>query len=116
MIKPFVLIDPNKGIIVSLFFSTTILTKLSNLCGNGISPIERKWWDDDYKSKRVGKTFFKGEIKGIFIALLINFIFYLLFYIFGINKFYIGFIPTIPILLFINIQDGGDIYDSYFNF
>ena len=98
-------------------FGVSTLTTLGTLCGNGIFPIDRKWWDDnydlDYKSKRAGKTSLKGKIKGIFISLLINFIIYLLFYIFVITKFYIGFIVVIPIFLFINTIGGPDNPDGF---
>ena len=92
-------------------FGIFCLTTLGTLYGNGIFPIEREWWDDDYK--RLGKTTLKSRIKGIFISLLINFIIYLLFYIFVITKFYIGFILVIPIFLFINTIGGPDNPDGF---
>ena len=100
-------------IFASLVFGATTLTTLGTLFGNSIFLIERKWWNDYHKSKRVGKTSFKDRIKVIFIALLINFIFYLLFYIFALTKFYIGFIPILPIFLFINMQGGFSTFDGY---
>ena len=81
--------DTSKIIIMSILFGTTTLTTLSAVLGEG-------------------RTSLKGKIKGIFISLLINFIIYLLFYIFAITKFYIGFIVVIPIFLFINTIGGPD--------
>ena len=86
--------DTSKIILMSIFFGTTTLTTLSAVLGDGI-------------------TSFKGKIKGIFISLLINFIIYLLFYIFVITKFYIGFIVVIPIFLFINTIGGADNPDGF---
>ena len=82
-------------IILGFFaFGTTTLTTLSAVLGEG-------------------RTSFKNKIKGIFISLLINFIIYLLFYIFVITKFYIGFIVVIPIFLFINTINGPDNPDGF---
>ena len=86
--------DTSKIILMSILFGTTTLTTLSAVLGDG-------------------RTTFKGRIKGIFISLLINFIIYLLFYIFVITKFYIGFIVVIPIFLFINTIGGPDNPDGF---
>ena len=59
---------------IIIFFSGVFLATLGTLYGRGIFPIDREWWDNDYK--RLGKTTFKGRIKGIFIALLINVIYF----------------------------------------
>ena len=86
--------DTSKIIITSIFFGATTLTTLRAVL--------------DF-----GETSFKGRIKGIFISLLINFIFFFLFYIFAITKFYFGFIVVIPIFLFINTIGDSKNFDGY---
>ena len=87
--------DTSKIIIMSILFGATTLTTLRAVLDFGeLSSL-------------------KGRIKGIFISLLINFIIYLLFYIFVITKFYIGFILVIPIFLFINTIGGPDNPDGF---
>ena len=66
--------DTTKVILGFIFFSGVFLATLGTLYGRGIFPIDRECWDNDYK--RLGKTTFKGRIKGIFIALLINVIYF----------------------------------------
>ena len=92
-------------------FGISCLTTLGTLYGNGIFPIEREWWDDDYdldyKSKRAGKTSLKGKIKGIFISLIINIIFYSLFYVLAKTKMVLILFGLICIFIFFNMQDGG---------
>ena len=55
-------------------FGISCLTTLGTLYGNGIFPIEREWWDDDYRKFR--KTTFKSRIKAVFLALLIHGIYF----------------------------------------
>ena len=56
-------------LIYGVFFASTI----NSLYGGGFV-ISREWWDKDYRKFR--KTTFKSRIKGIFLALLIDSIFY----------------------------------------
>ena len=90
-------------------FGTTTLTTLGTLCGNGVFPIDREWWDDDYR--RLGKTTFKGRIKGIFISLIINIIFYSLFYVLAKTKMVLILFGLICIFIFFNTQDSGGTLD-----
>ena len=61
--------------------------------------IDRYWWDDD--KKRLGKTTFKSRIKAFLLALLLNGIGYLIYYLM-VNV--VGYHPIfflIPFIIFI---------------
>ena len=92
-------------------FGISCLTTLGTLYGNGIFPIEREWWDDDYK--RLGKTTVKSRIKGIFISLIINIIFFSLFYVLAKTKpaLGLGLFGLICVFIFFNMQDSGNTPD-----
>ena len=79
--NPLFLMDTFLVIFGFFVFGISCLTTLGTLYGNGIFPIEREWWDDDYK--RLGKTTLKSRIKGIFISLIINIIFFFTFLCFS---------------------------------
>ena len=93
------------------FFSYFCLTTLGTLYVNGIFPIEREWWDDDYM--RFGKTTLKSSIKGIFISLIINIIFFSLFYVLAKTKpaLGLGLFGLICVFIFFNMQDSGNTPD-----
>ena len=61
------------SIFLLVVLSAVFLGTLNSLYGGGYF-IFREWWDDDYREFR--KTTFKSRIKGIFLALLIDSIFY----------------------------------------
>ena len=79
--NPLFLMDTFLVIFGFFVFGISCLTTLGTLYGNGIFPIEREWWDDDYK--RLGKNTLKSRTKGIFISLIINIIFFFTFLCFS---------------------------------
>ena len=61
------------GLGLFLVYGVLFASTINSLYGGGFV-ISREWWDDDYRKFR--KTTFNSKIKGIFLALLIDSIFY----------------------------------------